>query len=120
MKKYVIILLSLPSVFAQYRCADVLLKYKDFLEQGTYANDDWSKFTKLPASRYETFKIVFEHFENNNGQVIVELGTSRSYVHGGLLGCNSDDTKYWTPDQPENWDWGAGFFTGVALNVYTI
>ncbi len=61
--------------------------------------------------------MAFEHFENIKGRVIVELGTSRSYVHGGLIGCNSDNKKYWTPDEPKNWDWGAGFFTGVAADA---
>ena len=49
-----------------------------------------------------------------DGQIIVELGTSRSFTHGGLPGCNKDDPIYWTPLQPENWDWGAGFFTRMV------
>ena len=53
-------------------------------------------------------------FEENRGRVIVELGTSRSFTHGGHPGCNLDDTRFWTPDQPENWDWGAGFFTRMV------
>lgn len=89
--------------------------YKEYLEKGTYDGQNWHSYDILPKSRYETFKACFENFEAIQGKVIVELGTSRSYTHGGLEGCNSDDIKYWTPDQPQNWDWGAGFFTRMAL-----
>lgn len=92
----------------------ILDKYKDYLEQGTYEGQDWSHYTKKPQSRYYTFKMVFEHFKKNNGHVVVELGTSRSFVHGGHPGCNLDDIHYWTPQEPKNWDWGAGFFTRIA------
>lgn len=91
-----------------------LEQYKIFLEWGTYAHQDWSSLPRLPQSRYDTFKAAFEHFEKSNGKVIVELGTSRSFTHGGLVGCNSDDIAYWHPDDPEMWDWGAGFFTRMA------
>lgn len=88
--------------------------FREYLEMGTYEGQDWSSFEKLPLSRYDTFKLSFETFAANQGRTIVELGTSRSFVHGGLPGCNSDNIKYWTPDQPANWDWGAGFFTRMA------
>lgn len=91
-----------------------LEKYKDLLERGTYDHQDWSIFTTPPKSRYHTFKYVFEHFIKNNGRVVVELGTSRSFTHGGHIGCNQDDTRFWTPESPENWDWGAGIFTRMA------
>ena len=89
-------------------------KYKEYLEEGTYAGFDKSLITPCPKSRYYTFKAAFEHFIKTNGTVIVELGTSRSFVHGQLPGCNCDDIKYWTPDEPKNWDWSAGFFTRVV------
>jgi hypothetical protein len=92
----------------------ILEKYKTYLEQGTYEGQDWSSFTIQPKSRYYTFKKAFEHFEKNNGKIIVELGTTRSFVHGGLPGCNSSDTCYWAPNNPERWDWGAGCFTRMA------
>lgn len=88
--------------------------YKEFLEWGTYEGQNWSSLSRLPQSRYETFRFVFDHFERNGGKVVVELGTSRSFNHGGLPGCNSDQISYWKPDQPETWDWGAGFFTRMA------
>lgn len=91
-------------------------RYKEFLEKGTYdgIGGDVSLLTRKPQSRYHTFKIVLEHLEKKENPLIVELGTSRSYVHGGHPGCNTDDTRHWTPNQPENWDWGAGFFTRMA------
>jgi hypothetical protein len=88
--------------------------YRTFLERGTYDQADWSDFDVPPLSRYDTFRKAFELFESRDGHVIVELGTSRSFTHGGLLGCNSDDIQFWTPDQPQNWDWGAGFFTRMV------
>ena len=114
MKKYIVWMCVGVFPLISFLSLEKLSKYEKFLREGTYANDDWGSFERIPASRYETFKIAFEHFEKTNGRVIVELGTSRSYVHGGLPGCNSNDTRYWTPGQPQNWDWGAGFFTRVA------
>lgn len=102
--------------------------YKSYLEKGTYAQQDWSKFQEKPKSRYTTFKKAFKHFENNNGKIIVELGTTHSFVHGGHPGCDKDDIGFWHPNNPEDWDWGAGCFTLMAakclahLNptIYTI
>jgi len=91
-----------------------LKPYKYLLEDGTYEGQDWSCFTCKPRSRYYTFKKAFEHFEQHNGKVIVELGTTRSFTHRGHPGCNKDNPIYWTPGNPENWDWGAGSFTRMA------
>jgi hypothetical protein len=99
---------------SQSQCRQALSKYKSYLDEGTYQGADWSCFKRVPKSRYDTFLAAFEHFENTNGRIVVELGTTRSFVHGGLVGCNSDDTRYWTPGNPENWDWGAGGFTRMA------
>src|SRR5580692_2774570 len=75
--------------------------YKNYLEQGTYTGFDWSHLERIPQSRYYTFKIAFDHFQQYNGKVVVELGTSRSFVHGGHIGCNLDDPAYWNPNKPE-------------------
>lgn len=91
-----------------------LQTYKTFLENGTYEGQDWSSFIQKPKSRYHTFKVAFTHFEKNNGKIIVELGTTRSFVNGSLPGCNSDNPIYWQPHNPAAWDWGAGFFTRTA------
>lgn len=88
--------------------------YKNFLEVGTYENQDWSNYKIKPKSRYHSFKYAFEHFATHQGKTVVELGTSRSFVHGGHPGCNLSDPHYWTPENPEDWDWGAGFFTRMA------
>jgi hypothetical protein len=91
-------------------------KYKDYLENALsyYHSDDIfiKYFNKVPKSRYHTFKYCIDYFNNKN-PVIVELGTSRSFVDGRFEGCNLDDTKYWEPNNPEKWDWSAGFFTKV-------
>ncbi len=94
-----------------------LAPYKKYLEEGTFVG--WNDKERRPKSRYETFLYSFNHFEKHHGKTIVELGTSRSFVHGGLQGCNSNDRKYWTPNNPENWDWGAGFFTRMAASSLT-
>jgi hypothetical protein len=108
-----LLLLFIPSLLLAETIVEAKLNlYKNFLEQGTYENQDWSKFNPLPKSRYETFKAAFESMPQN--PVVVELGTTRSFVHGGHPGCNLDDPAFWTPAQPENWDWGAGFFTKMA------
>lgn len=95
----------------------ILAKYKNYLEQGTYEgfeSSEWPVWRAKPQSRYQTFKIAFEHFEKTKGKIVVELGTTRSLTHGGLPGCNRDWSGYWTPQNPENWDWGAGSFTRMA------
>ncbi len=94
-----------------------LTPFKAYLHEGTYAGADWSRYAVKPASRATTFLQAFSHFAENNGKVVVELGTSHSFVHGGLPGCDSDDTRYWNPNKPEDWDWGAGFFTRMAAEA---
>jgi hypothetical protein len=94
--------------------SNVLSRYKTHLEEGTYQGQDWSIFETKPKSRYHTFKYAFEYFEQNNGKTVVELGTTRSFTHGGSPGCNTSILSYWTPQNPENWDWGAGFFTRMV------
>lgn len=111
---YTILLTVFLPLFSASNVETLLAPYKEYLEWGTYYGGDWSYLPSIPKSRYDTFKTAFELFEKNNGKVIVELGTSRSFVHGGLIGCNLDDRKYWHPDQPADWDWGAGFFTRMA------
>lgn len=94
--------------------SDNLIPYKKFIDQGTLGGQNWPKNERIPRSRFYTFKKAFDHFEESDGKIVVELGTSRSFTHGGHPGCNKDNTKYWTPESPENWDWGAGFFTRMA------
>jgi hypothetical protein len=104
------------SLVAGNYSGSLLDSYKFFLESGTYDGQDWSSFSTRPKSRYDTFKACFENFEDIQGKVIVELGTSRSFTHGGHIGCNSNDLQYWFPDDPEKWDWGAGFFTRMVAH----
>jgi hypothetical protein len=104
--------LVLLSIYTECMAAEKLEKYRTYLEEGTYVGFGLNDVR--PQSRYYTFSKAFEHFKQHNGKIVVELGTSRSFVHGGLVGCNSDDVKYWRPLNPECWDWGAGFFTRMA------
>lgn len=113
--KLIVLYLLLPFyILGESRIELLLNPYQFYLEKGTYEGTDWSSFIPPPKSRYDTFKAAFEHFEMHQGKTVVELGTSRSFTHGGLPGCNQDDVVYWTPNNPENWDWGAGFFTRMA------
>lgn len=101
-------------IFYTAQSVEKLAFYKKFIEEGTYSNQDFSFFGRIPASRYETFKFAFENFEKNKHTVIVELGTTRSFMDGRFEGCNKDDERYWKPNNPEYWDWGAGCFTRLA------
>lgn len=116
MKKFILsaVLFLSSALLAETESGARLEPYREYLEKGTYEGHDWSSFERLPLSRYDTFRAAFDLFEEYQGKVVVELGTSRSFTHGGHPGCNRNETHFWTPDQPENWDWGAGFFTGMA------
>jgi hypothetical protein len=92
------------------------MKYDAFLNKWNIEGQDFEKcFGKIPKTREYTFEKVFEMFRSNNGKIIVELGTLRSFVHGGHVGCNLSDLKFWNEKCPENWDWGGGFFSRVAV-----
>lgn len=120
--------LSTPLFAKEAHSAQILQRYKTLLEDGTHGNQDWSKFKEKPKSRYYTFQKVFTHFEETGAKIVVELGTTHSFVDGRYPGCDQDDTKYWNPNDPTRWDWGAGCFTLMAaeclnhLNpkIYTI
>ncbi len=86
-------------------------EYKIWMDAAAPLKGDIYMFGRSMHSRYDTFERVLEHLLSVNEPVIVELGTSRSFVTGGIEGCMSDDPKYWMPDRPEVWDHGAGIFT---------
>lgn len=113
-KKILYFLIGIIGTIIQTSPSQILKQYKQFLIEGTYQGQNWNSFKVLPKSRHHTFKYAFNHFVENNGKIVVELGTSRSFVHGGHPGCNSSDISHWTPQEPKNWDWGAGFFTRLA------
>jgi hypothetical protein len=115
MMKKIVLLLIVGLLCADEVMEQTMARYENYIRQGTYNGEDVSRwYGRIPESRYETFFFALKHFIASKGKVVVELGTTRSFVHGGLVGCNSDDPVYWTPDQPQNWDWGAGCFTRVA------
>jgi hypothetical protein len=103
-------------IVAEQIAGEKLEPYREYFEKWTCSGGGWEGCEVIPKSRYHTFKAAFEYIEEK-GKVILELGTSRSFTHGGHIGCNSDDRGYWMPDQPENWDWGAGFFTRMAAHA---
>ena len=83
-------------------------KYMDFC----FRNMDYRSFDKKePLNRYHTFKYCFDYLNTLETCNVLEMGTSRSFVDGRFPGCNSNDTKYWEPNNPEKWDFGAGCFT---------
>jgi len=103
--------------------SNFLEENKDFLDKAVdyyYSNEEQEKYFGVkPKSRYYTFKYCYENIKIDN-PVIVELGTSRSFVDGRFEGCNSDDIKYWEPNNKEKWDWSAGIFTKVFSNLFPL
>jgi hypothetical protein len=93
-------------------------KYFEFLDKG--CQYDYSHDIRKRLSRAHTFikvinEIILDLYTSH--PIIIELGTTRSYVNGGLEGCMSYDKKYWKLDNPESWDWGAGCFTRVFAEI---
>ena len=95
------------------------MKYSNYFDRRT------STFLKS----YELINANMEKMiDKNRTYNIVELGSSRSFVTGGIPGCMLPDTKYWYPNNPSLWDWGAGIFTKVfaenlkeqKCNIYTV
>ena len=93
-------------------------KYKSYME-------DVTKNDCLPGfkGRYHSFKYIYDMLVNkynvdNERLCIVELGTSRSFVNGSYEGCLSPNIKYWEPNCPEKWDWGAGIFTRLMCEGF--
>ncbi len=83
-------------------------QYKKFLDHDTndgMGHEDESK------SRYQSFKKCIDFLSVKSNPEVLELGTSRSFVGGAFVGCNSDDTSYWNPNDFTKWDFGAGVFT---------
>ena len=107
--------------FSQWNSLTYLGKYERYLTLGTFQGNDYSskgagRFPLYPLSRFHTLSYAFADFENRQGKVIVEVGTSRSFQHGSGPGCNRDEKHFWHPQNPEDWDWGAGHFTALACN----
>lgn len=92
--------------------------YKSYMENALKGLD-FSVFNRRPKKRYHTIKYCFDYlnvlYQNGIVPEIAELGTSRSFVDGDYEGCNKDDIKYWEPNNPNVWDWGAGAFTILVV-----
>ncbi len=76
-----------------------------------------ARYGELLGKRRESVALVLRAIAHKRAPVIVELGASRSFVSGGSEGVMDDDPKYWEPDRPECWDWGAGIFSRVAAEA---
>ena len=74
-------------------------------------------FGRVPKLRYDTMRYCWDYFLEKDFKLVVELGTSRSFVDGKQEGCNEDNIKYWQPDNPDVWDWSAGCFTRVTAEL---
>jgi len=88
--------------------------YQDYLDRWTAEGQDYSHFDRKPLGRFHTMRYAFEWYRSHNGKVVVELGTLRSFVHGGHSGCNQPHNWLWDKECPENWDWGSGMFSRMA------
>lgn len=78
---------------------------------------DKTEFGDEFKSRYHTFLAALKplaKLPQDQNVILVELGTSRSFVDGAYPGCNSDDTSFWNPHDFSRWDFGAGLFTYMA------
>ena len=89
-------------------------RYREYIERWNFEGMDMGEYGRPVQSRYVTVKKAFELYAERDGRTVVELGTIRSFVHGGHHGCNSSDRSFWNAEQPENWDWGAGCFSRLA------
>jgi hypothetical protein len=87
-------------------------KYFKFLDD--YCQYDYSHCANQDhKSRAYTFKYVWDEMIKLECPTIIELGTTRSFKHGGHIGCLQFDLKYWEPEKIEEFDWSAGNFTYV-------
>lgn len=95
--------------------------YKDLLDKNTNSGMGFEDRSK---SRYQSFKICLDLLKDKPNAKILELGTCRSFVDGSFEGCNSDDPKYWVPNDYTRWDFGAGCFSLIfgqyGYNITTL
>jgi hypothetical protein len=101
--------------------SDAIEKYKEYMDNAhkEYCTDEEfiQYFGRVPKFRYDTMRYCWDYFLEKNFKLVVELGTSRSFVDGKQPGCNSDDVNFWQPDNPDVWDWSAGCFTRVTSEL---
>lgn len=79
--------------------------------------DVLDRYRRFLGKRHRSVALSFERIADKERPIIVELGSSRSYVSGGNEGCMDDDPRYWDPDRPERWDWGAGIFSRICAEI---
>jgi hypothetical protein len=89
-------------------------------------------FDRRKNTFVKSYELILEHMSQKQDReagregaigdsvyTIVELGSSRSFVNHCFEGCCSPDMKYWYPEEPHKWDWGAGVFTKVFSDNLT-
>jgi len=99
---------------------DTLARYEPYM-QAFVDSLDHTGLGKFEG-RMKTFRAALEPLARlppQHNVIVVELGTSRSFVDGAFPGCNSDDRQYWNPDDISRWDYGAGLFTVMAAEFLT-
>lgn len=79
--------------------------------------DVLERYERFLGKRHPSVALAFQRIASKASPTIVELGSSRSYVSAGNPGCRDDDPRYWDPERPEHWDWGAGIFSRVCAEV---
>jgi hypothetical protein len=82
--------------------------YKKYLDETTFPAMGLDDETQ---SRFCSFQLCLDYLKTISNPEVLELGTCRSFVDGAFEGCNSDDPKYWNPNDHSKWDWGGGCFS---------
>lgn len=96
--------------------------YNTYLSKamGYYYDDETfiKYYKRVPLTRDKTFGYCLDYFNDYKDPILIlELGTSRSFVDGKFPGCMKNDIKWWEPNAPEKWDWSAGLFTKFFSDV---
>ena len=74
----------------------------------------YSEYSDIRKNTFQkSYDLILTNMKQDQCYTIVELGSSRSFVNGGVPGCLVPNPLYWDPNEPKNWDWGAGIFTKV-------
>lgn len=78
---------------------NTICKYKGYMDEC---------FIRLNTSRFNTFYKTIEYLKTINDPIIVELGTTRSFMTGPSC---IEDKSFWKENEPSKWDYGGGIFT---------
>lgn len=79
--------------------------------------DVLDRYGSYLAKRTPSLAMALGAVADRPSPIIVELGASRSFVSGRRPGVMDPDPRYWEPDAPQHWDWGAGIFSRVCAEA---